>query len=176
MNKGSVTKKEREMTPLHVISHILVIIFAFGEVFLTILFYNKVGVDILRNIGWIILFVSAILGWVPIFQFRRMGGVQKNQSYVKTTKLVRSGIYSVIRHPQFLGGILLGLSLILITTHWSVAVTGIVVMFIFAMGVVEGDRSALMKFGEEYRKYMNDVPMINILWGLIKLIKLKGKR
>jgi len=34
------------------------------------------------------------------------GGVKEGESYVKTTRLVDESLYAVVRHPQYLGGIL----------------------------------------------------------------------
>ena len=50
--------------------------------------------------GWICLWVSAIFGILPIITFRAKGGVPQGQSYMKTTQLVDTGIYAIVRHPQ----------------------------------------------------------------------------
>ena len=40
------------------------------------------------------------MGLLPIITFRRKGGVAKGESYIKTTVLVDTGIYAIVRHPQ----------------------------------------------------------------------------
>jgi len=158
---------------LHFLSHILLIIFLVGEIASFFIFYNKAGNEIIRNIGYGLWIVSAFLGWLPILELRRRGGIPAKQSFVKTTKLVDTGIYSICRHPQFLGGILIGLSLFLIAQHWVVLIFGILVMIIFYLGVVEGDRSALEKFGQEYQQYKERVPRLNFVVGIIRLLRKK---
>lgn len=163
--------KNRKMSLLHTLSHILLAVLIIPQIILTFFLYNPSGIEIIRNIGWIILFISAIFGWLPIFEFRRKGGVPKGQSFVKTTVFVDSGVYAIVRHPQFLGGIFLGLSLILIAQHWLVAVIGIPVMMIFYLGIVDGDKSGIEKFGDGYKRYMQKVPRMNFLLGTIRLIR-----
>jgi protein-S-isoprenylcysteine O-methyltransferase Ste14 len=58
--------------------------------------------EILAYVGvGLYVFSGMVFGALPIFEFRKKGGVRKGQSYVRTTKLVDSGIYSVVRHPQY---------------------------------------------------------------------------
>ncbi|MBM4029289.1 MAG: hypothetical protein FJ280_28415, partial [Planctomycetes bacterium] len=71
----------------------------------------------------------SIFGWLPIFTFKKMGGVSKGQSYIHTTALVDRGIYAIVRHPQYLAGILMGMALPFISQHWLVAVPGGVVVY-----------------------------------------------
>ena len=54
--------------------------------------YNWAGLDVLAYIGWAVWVLSLILGWMPIFIFRRKGGVQKGEGYIQTTVLVDTGL------------------------------------------------------------------------------------
>jgi len=80
----------------------------------------------LRIFGCVLFGLSAVFGWLPIFFFRRHGGVARRKSYMYTTALVTRGPYALIRHPQYLAGDLLALAVICITQHWSVIVAGVV--------------------------------------------------
>ena len=77
-------------------------------------FYNEAGISVLLYIGWIIWVLSIIFGWLPIFVLKKQGGVDKGKSYVHTKTLVTTGIYAIVRHPQYTAGILFSLALILI--------------------------------------------------------------
>jgi len=46
--------------------------------------------------------------------------VSKGKSYVGTTRLVDTSLYAIVRHPQYLGGILFNLMLMLLAQHWLV--------------------------------------------------------
>lgn len=164
------------MSPSHTLSHIVLTVLMVSEIGLTFLLYNRAGIGIIRSIGWIVLWISAILGWLPIFELRRKGKVPKGKSYVHTTILVDSGVYAVVRHPQFLAGILLALSLMLIAQHWLIVVLGIPAMIIFYLGVMDGDKSGIEKFGDEYMRYMQRVPGANLPVGLMRLLRLQKRK
>ena len=62
----------------------------------------------------------------PIILFSRRGSVPKGKSFVHTTQLVDTGIYAVVRHPQYLGGILsIFVATVLFYPHWLFAILGI---------------------------------------------------
>ena len=53
--------------------------------------------------GWVVWGIGMVLVMAPIIMFPRHGGVEKGKSFVHTTRLVDTGIYSIIRHPQYFG-------------------------------------------------------------------------
>jgi len=75
------------------------------QMVLTYFRYNGMGLDGLANTGWLVMTVSAVFGWMPFYTLRERGGVPEGESYMKTTKLVETGVYSVVRHPQYLAGV-----------------------------------------------------------------------
>jgi protein-S-isoprenylcysteine O-methyltransferase Ste14 len=106
-------------------------IVAVGQIVLSILLYNKAGNPIMTNVGWVILWISAVFGWLPVFTLKRWGGVPKGKGYVNTTILVDRGVYAVVRHPQYLAGMLMGLALSLIAQHWAVTKLGVASILLF---------------------------------------------
>jgi protein-S-isoprenylcysteine O-methyltransferase Ste14 len=127
----------------------------------------------LQWVGWAIWVLSVIFGIGPIFILRRYGGVAKGDSYVKTSRLVDTSLYAIVRHPQYLGGILFALALILIGQHWLVIVLGIIAMLLIYLDIQVADQECIEKFGAEYRQYMLRVPQINIPLGISRLIRAK---
>jgi len=59
----------------------------------------------LNIIGGIVWAFGMVLVMAPIVMFPRRGGIGKGESFVETTRLVSTGIYTVVRHPQYTGGI-----------------------------------------------------------------------
>ncbi len=149
---------------------VLVTITFVGQIASAIWLYNPQGIIWVINTGWIILWISAFFGWIPILAFEIRGGVAKGESYMKTTQLVDRGIYAIVRHPQYLAGVLIGIGLPLISQHWLVAVFGIINAFISYHSAVLEDQSLISKFGDEYHAYMERVPRMNFLLGLARLI------
>jgi protein-S-isoprenylcysteine O-methyltransferase Ste14 len=143
------------------------------QIILSFFLHNQAGLPVLRHVGWLTLTVSAVFGWLPIFAFRKKGGVPRGKSYIQTTVLVDSGVYAVVRHPQFLAGILLSLALILITQHWFIATIGVVAMVLNYFIALKADQQLTEKFGDDYKRYMQKVPRMNFLLGLIRLLRRK---
>ena len=138
------------------------------QLYLSWRFYNNLGMAWITNLGWLVLWISALFGWLPIYEFKKKGGVPENQSYVNTTNIVTTGVYSIVRHPQFLAGVLICLSMMLISQHPHSVVAGIIAAIVYASEVNSADRRLIEKFGEPYRKYMRQVPALNFVTGLIR--------
>lgn len=131
------------------------------------------GLKELQVLGWGVWLLSAIFGFAPFFILRKYGGVAPGKSYVCTTKLVDTSLYAVVRHPQYLSGILFNLALMLLAQHWVVALVGIVSMALIYLSIRDGDREGVEKFGDVYQDYMKRVPQVNFLLGIFRLIRMK---
>ncbi len=67
---------------------------------LVFFFYNHYRLDFLVYSGWLLIGFGLILIFLAGAEFRRHGGSPPGESIVKTTNLVDSGIYGVVRNPQ----------------------------------------------------------------------------
>jgi protein-S-isoprenylcysteine O-methyltransferase Ste14 len=135
---------------------------------------RRPGSEALRWAGWIAWWISAILGWLPIFVLRKKGGVAKGDSYVKTTKLVDTGIYAIVRHPQMgTTWLLMCFGLMLIAQHWSSVALGVPAMVLVYLDLLNADRRLVEKFGDAYRRYMERVPRVNFVLGIVRLLQHK---
>jgi len=158
-----------------VLSAVILTISSVGQIILAIIFYGPHGNTNLINTGWLILWVSAFFGWVPIYTFRKKGNV-KGRSYINTTTMVDSGVYAIVRHPQYLAGILMSIALPLITQHWSIVLLGTIVAVVTYINTFDEEKDCVEKFGDEYLRYMEDVPRINFIIGIARLIRKKTQR
>jgi protein-S-isoprenylcysteine O-methyltransferase Ste14 len=155
-------------------SGIIMTIFFVGQILAAWLLYNPQANSLVINLGWVVILVSAIFGWLPILTFRSRGKVD-GPSYINTTVLVDSGIYSIVRHPQYLAGILINIGLSMITFHWLVIILGVIAGAITYLGTFEEETANLEKFGDEYRTYQNKVPRLNFILGLLRAMRGKFK-
>ena len=121
--------------------------------------------------GWGLFAVSAVLGWLPIFTFRRRGHVAKGKSYIHTTSLVTTGIYAVVRHPQFLAGDFLAVAVMCITQRWPAYLVGAVAVAVNRWTMVKADRNLVARFGGTYEEYARRVPRTNLLLGAIRWLR-----
>jgi protein-S-isoprenylcysteine O-methyltransferase Ste14 len=144
---------------------------AVGQIIAAIIFYNYTDNAALTNLGWAVMAISGIFGWLPIFTFRRRGGVAKGESYMQTTQLVDTGIYGIVRHPQYLAGIILSIALALIAPHWIVIGLGAIAIVINVLNTFEEERGCIEKFGDAYRDYRDRVPRLNPVVGLARWLQ-----
>lgn len=115
--------------------------------------------------------LSLFFAIAPIFIFRRRGGVARGKSYVKTTRLVDTSLYAILRHPQYFAGILFNLALMLLAQHWLVVLLGVISMLLIYRKIQAADQDGIEKFGYEYRQYMQRVPQINFILGIYRVIR-----
>jgi len=134
---------------------------------------NNDKIMILYYIGWIIWVLAFILAFSPNFLFKKYGKVPKGKRYIHTTKLIDTGIYSIIRHPQYGGSLYVAFSLILIQQTPISIILGIICMITSYLSMVFEEGRVIPKFGEEYKEYMKRVPRVNLLSGLIRKSKRK---
>ena len=147
----------------------------FAQLICFFFFYNDDGYQVFRILGWMLWGLSLVFGILPIYIFRKKAGVAKGKSFVHTTVLVDSGLYGIVRHPQYLAGILLNLTLILISQHWLSALLGIPAMVLMVMDIQKADQHEVEKFGEAYQRYMDRVPSINFLLGIIRQVQRRSE-
>lgn len=75
-------------------------------------------------------------------------------------KVIDTGIYSKIRHPQYFGAILahVGLSFLL-SAFYSLITTPLIILLIYLMSWKE-EKELIREFGKEYEDYKKFVPML----------------
>jgi protein-S-isoprenylcysteine O-methyltransferase Ste14 len=133
---------------------------------------NPQGLVAVRYVGYVLWTVAVAFAIVPIFTLRRRGGVAKGESYMKTTNLVTTGVYPLVRHPQGgLAWLLMNMAAILIGQTWTMAVLGLVSMPLVCLDTLKTDQSCIEKFGYDYEQYMRNVPAVNLPMGIISLLR-----
>lgn len=76
----------------------------------------------------------------------------------KGKTLCKTGPYSIVRHPLYLGTFLIGLGIVLTSSiKW---ITLYIILFLLFYGgkLLEEERELERKFGDEYREYKREVP------------------
>jgi len=119
----------------------------------------------LRYVGFAVWALAAVFGWVPIYQFRKSGGVARGDSYVKTTRLVDTGLYAIVRHPQFVAWPLMCVAVALVSQHPVVIGLGAAGFVLSCVGFRAADEQGIEQFGDDYRAYMEQVPGWNFIAG-----------
>jgi len=85
----------------------------------------------------------------------------------RTDKIVTTGVYSIVRHPQHLGALLAHVGISFLFSAWySLLFTPLMVVLIYLISRKE-EEELVREFGKEYEDYKKRVPML--------MPKLKGK-
>jgi protein-S-isoprenylcysteine O-methyltransferase Ste14 len=116
---------------------------------------------LIRYLGWLLFGLGLVLIVLSVVTLMAN----------REASLVDRGIYSVIRHPMYLGAILLFLSWVFFLPHWIVLLISSANAAIVYWFILQGERSNITKFGDSYRRYMEAVPRVNLLAGLLRILQ-----
>ena len=150
-------------------------ILMFLPIVIVFMFNNYYSLDFLVYAGWILLAFSVVIILLAGGEFRKKGGAPKGESIVHTTVVVESGIYAVVRHPQYLGFISFVLALVLMSQHWLSVFSGVVGSALFYKDVAREEQMSIEKFGDEYKHYMQKVPRMNLFLGIFRFLRRRKK-
>ena len=117
----------------------------------------------IKYLGWILLSFGIVLIVLSIATFAS----NRNEG------LIEWGIYGIVRHPMYLGAMVLFFSWILFLQHWIIVLISSVNIAIVYWFILQGERQNITKFGDTYRRYMETVPRINLLTGIIMRLQRK---
>ena len=151
-------------------------ILMFLPIVMVFVFYNYYSLDFLVYAGWILLVFSVFVILLAGGEFRKKGGAPKGESIVHTTVVVDSGVYAVVRHPQYLGFILFVLALVLMSQHWLSMISGVLGSALFYKDILREEQMIVEKFGDDYKRYMERVPRMNLLIGILRLLRRRRKQ
>ena len=127
----------------------------------TIFLYNSANLARLVYVGWIILALGIIfLLWSSKSRKKEHGGA-----------FVESGMYAFVRHPEFFGHILIIFALVIISQHWVSSIVGAILIVLLGLAMIEEEKRNIEKFGDAYRDYMERVPRINLIAGIMRKCK-----
>jgi len=118
-------------------------------------------IEELAVVGWIIFGVGALFYVLSVFTLHRKG----------VSNIVDSGIYGIVRHPMYLGAMLMFSSHIFLGQNWIVAIGTIVAIACCYLIIISGDQQNIEKFGDDYKRYMEKVPRMNFSVGVIRLLR-----
>jgi protein-S-isoprenylcysteine O-methyltransferase Ste14 len=110
--------------------------------------------------SWIFLSISSVLALMGYFRLRGAGRPGKGRTepelvgFEKTTHLVDTGVYGVIRHPMYASLICLAAGIFLKQASLPAAGLTLASATFLALAAFVEEKECSDHFGEEYRKYM----------------------
>ena len=146
-----------------------------GGVLYGLLFGPALGLDALFYAGWVVLALGLVFVVSSLALFRSRGRTLEGRGIMSTTVLVDSGTYAIVRHPQFLGISLVACGAVLISQHWLFLLITLPLLGLLPKWTKEAEEHLVAKFGDDYRRYMQRVPRVNLPLGIIRLLRRREK-
>jgi len=137
-------------------------------------FFRALWVMVLVYFGWLVGLTGLVFFILGSYELQKMGKSAEGKSFLLTTLVIDSGIYAIVRHPEYLGSMMLVFGSILISQNWFTLVLGLLLLLWFFVYVLpEEDGHLIEKFGDDYKRYMQKMPRMNLLLGVIRLLRRK---
>ena len=136
-------------------------------------FFERGELVALRKIGAGVSIVAGVFIFLPPLMLQKHGKSPKGKNYMNTTVVVDRGIYAIVRHPQYLGYIMLNLGFMFMLQGPLALSLGFLGIAFFFVHTIQEDRFCATKFGENWQDYSRKTPRLNFLLGILRLA---GKR
>ncbi|TRO49400.1 isoprenylcysteine carboxylmethyltransferase family protein [Candidatus Bathyarchaeota archaeon] len=113
------------------------------------------------------IYLVNLLIFIPFFLIGAFFGIRgvmqttlKVAEMHRTKKIITTGVYTIVRHPQYLGAILahMGFSF-LFSALYSLLITPIVIAIVYIISWKE-EKELIREFGRKYENYKKNVPML----------------
>jgi len=103
----------------------------------------------------------------------RETGMRLAETHCSPKKILNTGVYSTLRHPQYFGWILAHIGISFVLSVWySMLFSPVLIAFIYLLSKKE-EEELIKEFGKEYEDYQKEVPMLLPRW---KIFELKNRR
>jgi methanethiol S-methyltransferase len=111
-----------------------------------------------QGLGWAMVLLGGLLATVAVLRFGGSGFVGLVPE--RSTGLVRSGLHGRMRHPIYSGIILAALGWLLLSFSFSTMLAVGITFLYLPIGIHLEEGKLIAVFGEEYRKYREEVPAL----------------
>jgi len=130
-------------------------------------YFDNFGLNILIfGIGWLMIIPSFLLLTLPLRSLSNYSNLSDEGKTDDETLVVKKGIYGIVRHPLYVGWMLMSISLILISQSWLSMICALIIVPLILIIISHEDRTNTIRFGEEYSQYQKEVPLVNIFSGI----------
>jgi protein-S-isoprenylcysteine O-methyltransferase Ste14 len=111
------------------------------------------------------------LAGLPFFHLAKYGKSKQVDAFFDTTQVADRGVYSLVRHPQYLGYMFLVVGFALLDPHPVALGLAVAAVIFFHIQCLTEERFCSQHLGEEYVVYARRVPRINFLVGLLRIVR-----
>ena len=107
---------------------------------------------------WVRIPFSILILWLA--WYLAIGGLRTVFGEIREKPVVvNQGVFSETRHPIYLGGILMYLAALVLTLSMTATIIWVFIILYYGFLAYFEEKLLIEKFGDEYRLYMQQVPM-----------------
>lgn len=145
----------------HPLSDMGQIVFAclFAIAWIADTFFLKYGTSLNGHIPLAVRAPLAAIAMIAAGYLARSGLTIVFDEVRESPSVIRKGVFGLVRHPVYLGELLLYLGLLLLSMSLLAAVVWIIAIAFLHYISRHEEKLLLARFGGEYEQYMRDVPM-----------------
>ncbi len=114
---------------------------------------------------------GALFIYWSLFALYRYGRLLRHDGDLRATALVDRGPYTIIRHPQYLGFMLINFTFMISNPHWLCILSGAAAILAFYLYTGQEERRLTGAYGPDYEEYLQEVPGFNAALGFIRWLK-----
>ena len=138
----------------------LILLLIFFTAWIIDSFFLKYSSFILKNIP---LFIKIPISIIILFSSGYLAKKGLNIVFDEVREepgVIRKGVFGIVRHPIYLGSILLYLGFITLTFSIISTIIWIFIIAFYCFIAKHEEKLLLGKFGKDYEEYMREVPML----------------
>ncbi len=162
MLDGKRDSDRQDLAGEHVFSDLgqLLLLFIFLAAWIVDSFFLKYSTFISKYIP---LFIRIPLSIIILFSAGYLARIGLNIVFGEVREepvVIRKGVFSIVRHPIYLGSILLYLGLLTLTFSIIATIIWIFIIAFYYFISKHEEKLLLKEFGKDYEEYMREVPML----------------
>jgi len=147
----------------------LVLLLIFLGVWITDTFFLKFSI-ILANLTSLMIRIPLGIGILMVARWLARSGLSTVFGEVRQEpRVIREGVFSIVRHPIYLGAILFYLGLLVFSLSITAALIWVVIIGFYTFLCRYEEKLLIAKFGDDYTTYMCEVPMLLPRFGSVRL-------
>jgi protein-S-isoprenylcysteine O-methyltransferase Ste14 len=135
--------------------------------------------NVFAILGGLALITGGIM--VLIISFRHYDlhefiGIRQIQGITNGQSMQDEGMLSLVRHPLYSGSILAVVGYFLFLPYLASLVMGIILILYFLLGIHLEEKKLVVEFGDEYKRYKQEVPPLIPSWKKVMRHYRKAKK
>jgi protein-S-isoprenylcysteine O-methyltransferase Ste14 len=133
-------------------------------------FVERGSSRVLASLGIACLVLAPVFFVPPFLLLKKYGQADDGRPFFETKVAVDRGLYAVVRHPQYLGYILLVFGFMLLSQHLITILLGAIAVLLFYLYTIREEDYCGRQLGSAYRDYCKRVPRFNAVSGMVRYL------